>query len=293
MSNIMYMCRHQTKETDKDLITSLTFHTVFNMLNKYYNKLKPTHMVLAFDRPNWRKDYTESPKCVSGNIYKGDRNLKLTESEKELLKHFKESINIFEELCQYHTGMYTLSADKCEADDFIARFAQNYGDEHIVTILSSDKDYVQLLTSPNIKVMNPLKQQYRTLEEFDGNIELHNFMKHSRAGEDGIRCILPRVRKTRLQKAFDDPFEMVNLMQEKWHNENGKEFLVEELYKENCLLMDLTLQPDNIKKIMDDVIDDVMSNPNKLSIFHFKKFCGKYELSKLIKTVNYYKEMMI
>ena len=293
ISNIMHMCRHQnSNETDKNLITSLTFHVVFNMLKKYHRKLKPTHMILAFDKANWRKDYTQSTDCVSGKIYKGDRNQNLTQSEKELLKHFRDSIDIFEELMRNYTGIIVFSADKCEADDLIAGFCQKYGINDKITILSSDKDYVQLLTSPNVKLMNPLKEQYRTLEEYDYDVTWHKFFKEFRAGEDGIRCALPRVRSTRLKKAYKDPFEMVNLMQETWTDQNGKEFLVEDLYNENSLLMDLEKQPPWVRKIMDNTIMDAMANSNKFSHFHFLKFCGKYDLVKISKSIELYIPML-
>jgi len=287
ISNVAHMCRHQNKDADADTAAALTMHVMFQMIKKYYKKLGPTHLILAFDKHNWRKDYTQSDKCVSGKIYKGDRNQNLTKSEQASLDHFRESLDKFEELITKHTGIIVFSADGCEADDFIARFCQNYGTDHKVTILSSDKDYVQCLTNPKIKLMNPLQEKYRTLEDYNYDVDWHKFFKFIRANEDNIQCAFPRVRKTRLEKAYNDDFEMVNLLNEEWTNPDGKTFIVGELYKENCLLMDLSLQPDHIKELMDNVIEESLENPGRYSHFHFLAFCGKFELKNTAKFIDY------
>lgn len=290
ISNIAHMCKYQNKdianEPDQVIVNALTIHVMMNLIKKYYNKLRPTQIVLAFDKHNWRVDYTKSDKCVSGNIYKGDRYQNLTESEKEARQQFKEMLTSFEELFHKHTGIPVLAADGCEADDLIAFFVEKYGIDSNITILSSDKDYAQCLTSPNIKLLNPAGGKYRTLEEWDHDLNWHKFFKFIRAGEDGIKSAFPRVRKTRLLKAFNDDFEMANLLQEKFTDQNGKTFIVGELYKENCLLMDLSLQPDYIRDIMTETIESSMDNPGKYSHFHFQKFCGQYKLENIAKQLD-------
>lgn len=296
ISNIAHMCKYQNKdisnEPDLDIVNALTIHVMFNMLKKYYNKLRPTQLILAFDKHNWRVDYTKSDKCISGNIYKGDRYNKLTESEKIAREHFKEMLIAFEELCVKHTAIPTFAADGLEADDLIAGYAQKYGDVENITILSSDKDYAQCLTSPNIRLLNPAGGKYRTLEEWDYDIKWHKFFKFIRAGEDGIKSAFPRVRKTRLEKAFNDDFEMVNLLQETFTDHNGKKFVVGELYKENCLLMDLSLQPQDIRELMFETIENALESPGKYSHFHFLNFCGKFKLEKIAKQIDLFLPML-
>lgn len=285
ISNIVHMCRNRNGDTDDETSISLTIHVTLQMVKKYYNKLSPSHLILAIDKPNWRKDYTKSKDCISGKIYKGDRKQTLTESE-------IEGLNDFQNILRDHTGIITFSAYGCEADDFIGRFCQNYGNDNLITILSSDKDYVQCLTHPNIKLMNPLQEKYRTLENYDHDVIWHKFLKFIRAGEDGIQSAYPRVRETRLKKAYLDNFEMTNLLNETWTNKDGITFRVGDLYKENCLLMDLTLQPDYIKDLMDETISNALSNPGKYSSFHFIKFCGKYNLKNTVKYLEYLQPML-
>lgn len=81
-------------------------------------------------------------------------------------------------------------------------------------------------------------------------------------------------------------------MQETWTNQDGKEFLVEDLYNENCILMDLEKQPQFVKDIMFSTIDEALDNPGKFSHFHFLGFCGKYELKNITKFIDNFLPML-
>ena len=287
------MAWHVNDGQDDDVVAGMAVDVTLKMLNKYYKKFKPNEIILAYDRPNWRVDYTKTSKCVSGKLYKGDRALKLTESEKARLEIFKETLKDFEELVRAHTSIICFSADGCEADDLIAGFCQKYGEDIDITIVSSDKDYVQLLVNDNIKLMNPLTQKYRTLEEWDNSIEWNLFVKCIRAGEDNIQSAYPRVRLTKLKEAFNNPFTMTNIMKHEWkHPTNGKTYVVEKLFKENQYLMDLTKQPDHIKVAMEQAVDDGLENRSKFSLFHFVKWCQKHNLKKIVKDISYFKPML-
>jgi len=292
ISNIARMAWHVHDKEDDDVVAGMAIDVTLKMLNKYYNKFLPDEIILAYDRPNWRKDYTMSNKCVSGKLYKGDRELKLTQSEKVRLDIFRETIADFENLIREHSSVICLAADGCEADDLIAGFCQTYSEDIDITIISSDKDYVQCLTNNNVKLLNPMTQKYRTLEEWDDSIEWNLFVKCIRGGEDNIQSAYPRIFLKKLKIAFDDPYEMTNVMQHTWNHPNGKTFLVEDLFKENQLLMDLTKQPDHIKQIMADAIEHGLNNRSKFSLFKFVKWCGNHDLKKIVKDVSRYTDML-
>jgi len=292
ISNIARMAWHVNDGQPDDVVAGMAVDVTLKMLNKYYKKFKPHEIILAYDRPNWRVDYTKTPKCVSGKLYKGDRALKLTEKEKARLEIFKATLADFEELIKAHTSIICFSADGCEADDLIAGFCQKYGEDIDITIVSSDKDYVQLLVNDNIKLMNPLTQKYRTLEEWDNSIEWNLFVKCIRAGEDNIQSAYPRVRLTKLKEAFENPFTMTNIMKHEWKHPNGKKYVVEELFKENQYLMDLTKQPDHIKTAMFDAVEHGLDNRSKFSLFHFVKWCQKHNLKKIVQDIAYFKPML-
>ena len=109
---------------------------------------------------------------------------------------------------------------------------------------------------------------------------------------DNVQSAYPRVRKTRIMKAWNEPLERVNMMEETWTNQLGKTMLVKELFKENELLMDLAKQPQEWRDLMNHTIEENMVNPGKFSLFHFMRFLGKFEMHKVADNVTTYSEML-
>lgn len=58
---------------------------------------------------------------------------------------------------------HTLKVPKCEADDVIYVLSQTLPSTDNVIVHSSDSDYVQCMTAPNINVFNPYKGEYVSL----------------------------------------------------------------------------------------------------------------------------------
>ena len=85
---------------------------------------------------------------------------------------------------------------------------------------------------------------------------------------------------------------MVKLLKETWTNEKGEVMLVEDLYEENRLLIDLRCQPDNIRSRIDTTIQAAMESRRKFSYFHLMKFIGKYELHKIGDSIDQYLPML-
>ena len=94
-----------------------------------------------------------------------------------------------------------------------------------------------------------------------------------------------------MEKAFNDPYEMVNLLNEEWTHEE-RTFKVRDLFEENQLLMDLTMQPDNIKRKMIRTILDGMAQQKTFSYFHFMKFIGQYKLKKIAEQAELFVPML-
>ena len=170
---------------------------------------------------------------------------------------FFELIKAFEQLCREHTSLVCLSNPILEGDDLFAAYAQKYtaeGDE--VIGLSGDKDFVQLLKLPNFKLLNPDKLGAERNTNKDGTpIDADYFMfEKAFRGDagDNVMPAYPRVRATRLKKAYDDPYELTNIMNETWKfNEPStgqeREFRVGDLYEDNHVLMNLERQPDWVR----------------------------------------------
>lgn len=284
MSNLLYRTFFAHTTEDDTTIAGLASHSALVTLNKYFREHKPHKVVAAFDRTSWRKEYTASDECISKKPYKGNRRQGMTPSQKAKYELFCAHLNDFEKLIAENTTIISLAGAKLEADDLIAGFVQvqTLDETNEVVVISGDKDLIQLLRHPNVRVIDPATGKDRTLEDWEGDADYFMFLKCIRGDAgDNVQSALPKVRETRVKKAYTDAFERANLMNETWAGVDGREFVVKELYRENQLLMDLTMQPDDIQKLLVKNILDAQKNTGKFSYFHFMKFLGKYELKKV------------
>lgn len=301
ISNMLYRTFFANKEHDAQTGSGLACHTALTTLNKYFRKFKPHKVVMAFDRSSWRKAYTADKElCVSGKPYKGNRRQNMTPSEKEKFARFTKHLDEFEELMKKQTTVICLAGDGLEADDLIAGVIDMYPDDEVI-IVSADKDLIQLLRTDNISVIDPASGKDRRLEleeKYDGDVDYFMFEKCIRGDAgDNVQSAFPRVRKTRIQKAYTDPYERVNLMNETWSigapdDDDYKEFVVKELFEENKLLMDLQEQPPVIRDRMREVIEEAIDDPGSYSHFHFLRFLGKYELKEITKSIDNFVPML-
>lgn len=144
------------------------------------------------------------------------------------------------------TAAYTLAYTKAEADDIIGvwcRFSNTLN-----TIMSSDKDYLQLVDGRN-KLYYPSGRTYR--ETDDRHYDL--FLKCIRGDtSDKIRSVWSGIREKKLIKAWEDPLEMVNLMES--ITPSGKKF--KEVYILNKSIIDLSMIP---KKLEDGILNVIES----------------------------------
>ena len=277
------------REHPNEDLTGITHHTALVTLNKYYKQFKPHKVILAFDtKPYWREIYTQSDECISKQIYKGDRNNNLTKKQKKQLVLFQTHIKEFERLIRKHTSIICMASRFLEADDLAAGFVQRVSDEHEIILVSGDKDYIQLLRT-NVSLYEPGTGKKRTLDEWDNDVELFLFEKCIRGSEDNIMSAYPRVRKTRIRKAYTDHFERANLMNTTWSHPLTKQiFLVRDLFEENKLLMDLREQPEYVRTLIDNTITESINNPGTFSYFNFMRYLGKHELTRIIEGFDNY-----
>lgn len=295
ISNLLYRTFFAHHTEDDITIAGLATHSALLVLNKYYREHKPHKLVMAFDRQSWRKDYTASEESLTKKPYKGNRRQGMTPREKIKYDQFCKHLNEFECIIRDHTTVITLANESLEADDLIAGFVQMKTlepDNHI-TIISGDKDLIQLLGSRNVRLVDPASGKDRTLEEWNNDPEYFLFEKCLRGDiGDNVQSAYPRLRSTRIAKVYQNEFEKANLMNESWKGVDGTEYIVKHLFKENQILMDLRYQPDEIKlKIMTTILA-ALKNPGMFSYFHFMKFLGKYELKKVADQADQFVQML-
>lgn len=283
----VHSANQKIKTDDDELNAGLAMHMCFRTVLSHFKKHKPDQVAFAFEgRNNWRKEYTKSDACVSKRLYKGNRTYTASN------EIFFQLIDSFKNFLKLHTTALVLNADKVEGDDMIGGFVQRFAPSNDeIIILSGDKDFVQLLKHPNVRLINPDKGKERTCED-----PLYFMFEKCIRGDggDNVMTAYPRVRSTRIEKAFKDPFELANLMNDTWEvkdpetGEVVQSFVVKDLYEENKLLMDLEAQPQEIKDLIQDTITAAITERANFSYFHFMKFLGEYQLKAIAdESMNY------
>ena len=126
ISSMLYRTFFQNKNEDVVTNAGLAHHMALMSMRKFYNKFQPHKVVMTFDRPSWRKEYTLSEDCISGKKYKGNRRQKMTPKQQEKFAAFMTHIQEFEGLMRDHTNIICLSKEGLEADDLIAGFVEAY-----------------------------------------------------------------------------------------------------------------------------------------------------------------------
>lgn len=296
-SNLLYrnfFIYSKDKDADEILIGMCNL-VAFKSMRFYYNKYKPDNIIMVFDSHSWRKMYTSDlSACVTGKKYKGNRRQKISTSEAERLAVFDEHVNDFHDLLKTKTKILTLKAEYLEADDLIAGVVKHYPDDENI-IISADKDFIQLLRNPNVSLIDPLKNKPRTLDEWDGDADLFMFEKCIRGDtSDNVQSSYPRIRKTKIIEAYNDDFVRENIMKHTFeitamdsnNTPINESYVTEDLFEENELLMDLTMQPKIIKKIIKKNVKKCFKKDVKFDKFNFMRFCVKCGMENIIKDID-------
>lgn len=304
-SNMFFRARHVAfRASDPWEKIGYALHITLSSINKVVRQFNADHVIFALEGRSWRKDHYAP--------YKKNRAVAraaMTESEQEEDRLFWETYDSFTKYLSEKTNCSVIRYEQAEADDIIARWiALHPQDNH--TIVSSDTDFVQLV-SDNVDQYNGIVDERYTMQGiFDGkgkpvvdkktkqpksvpDPEWLLFEKCMRGDtSDNIFSAYPGVRtkgtknKVGLQEAFEDRhargFNWNNLMLQKWVDHHGVEHRVLDDYQRNRSLIDLTAQPDAIKSAVDDAIRNQISHKDIGQVgIRFMKFCGKYELTKI------------
>ena len=315
-ANTFFRARHvASRSSTLDEKIGMALHLTLASCNQMVRKFGIDHVVFCLEGRSWRKDYYEP--------YKKNRvvdTLSQTEAEVEENKMFWDTYEKFTTFLREKTNVSVLRDPKAEADDLIARFIHLHpDDEHF--IISSDTDYIQLLTD-KVKQYNGVTGQLITLEGyFDdkgrvvkdkktkepkllGDPQFILFEKCMRGdGTDNVFSAYPGVRtkgsknKVGLIEAYADRtkqgFDWNNMMLQRWVDHNGIEHRVRDDYERNRVLIDLTCQPDDVKLSVDTNIREGVRTTTIPQVgIHFMRFCGKYDLQKISEQAETYSKWL-
>lgn len=265
--------------SDEELV-GLTAHASIMSIFKYFNKLKPDFVVFAFEGGNlWRKEFTAEQRTALQ--YKANR------VRDPGMAHFYEMIDAFKATISAHTSICCLEVPGMEGDDVIAAYCQLYAsDDHKITIVSGDRDFIQLLKLPGVSLLDPGSGKYRNQpgdKDYAQDLDLWLFEKCIRGDMgDYVPSAYPRVRSTKIKEAFESDYVRVNFMNERWVDPTGVERRVGDLFLQNVALLNLYEQPEPYRTtLLEAVIRQVEDRSAKYSHFHFLRFLDKFKLVKL------------
>jgi hypothetical protein len=297
--NMFFRARHVAQRgASLDEKIGLAFHIMFNSIKKANNMFSGDHVVFCLEGRSWRKDVYEP--------YKKNRKVVLDKRspvEQEEDTYWWEAYNDFLDFLKEQTNSSAIRSSVAEADDVIALWIEAHKDSKYV-IVSTDSDFYQLI-NPTVSLYNGMTNQIVTANGFydekDNPVidkktnqpktapepEWLLFEKCIRGdSSDNVFTAFPKVRKTKIKEAFDDRhnqgFVWNNFMLSKWVDHNGNDMVVKDCYERNKQLVDLSQQPDEVKK---DIFTQIIEAQNSKAIeqvgVRFMKFCNKYSLEKL------------
>lgn len=278
-----------------DDLVGLSMHVSLQSIYKWYKKFKPDFIVFSFEGgTNWRKKYTADNSTVIRRQYKANR---VQDPE---MAHFYQLIDSFRELISKHTSICCICVPDMEGDDVIAAYCLlNASEDNHITIVSGDKDFIQLTKLPNVRLVDPDTGKQRNQpgdKDYQADIDYWLFLKCIRGDAgDNVPSAYPRVYEKRIKAAYEDDYVKLNFMNERWKDENLTEHRVGDLYAHNQVLMDLTAQPDEIKLRLYEQVE-LQSQPEALAIyshFHFLRFLGKFRLNKVAEEANKFTDLFM
>ena len=302
-ANTFFRARHVVRGSLDDKV-GMALHITLNGVKKAWTDFDADHVVFCLEGRSWRKDYYEP--------YKRNRQETrdaMTPAQAEEDKVFWEIFDEFKEFVTDKTNCTVLQNPVLEADDLIAGWIQNHpNDDHV--IISTDGDFAQLI-APNVRQYNGVSNTTITVEGYfddKGQPVVDKKTKQPKPApepqymlfekcmrgdtSDNVFSAYPGVRKkgtknkVGLLEAFADKqtkgYNWNNMMLQRWVDHEGVEHRVLDDFNRNRELIDLTAQPDDIKKVLDEsIVAQVQKVPISGVGIHFMKFCGKHDLKRI------------
>jgi 5'-3' exonuclease len=310
-ANTFFRARHVVRGNLEEKV-GLSLHTILTSIKKAWKDFDGKHVVFCLEGRSWRKDFYEPYKRQ-----RAEAKAALSPAEVEEDRVFWETFDHFKDFVRDMTNCTVLQNPQLEADDLIAGWIQNHPkDQHV--IISTDSDFAQLI-SPTVRQYNGVTGVTITHEGYFDELgrrvvdkktqqvkpapdpEWLLFEKCMRGDtSDNVFSAYPGVRtkgtktKVGLLEAYEDRkskgYNWNNLMLQRWLDHNGVEHKVIEDYQRNVTLCDLNAQPNNIKKIIDQTINEAKTANKEISQVGVRlmKFCGRFELNKISEQIQSY-----
>ncbi len=113
----------------------------------FVKNFKPDKFIIAVDSKSWRKKFYSE--------YKGNRDAQREASTVDFETFYPVMNQLVEDLKQILPNAIILKVDESEVDDIIAVLSKTTFKDDDVIIVSTDKDFRQLLQYKNVRIYNP------------------------------------------------------------------------------------------------------------------------------------------
>jgi len=303
--NLFFRAKHVGGGKDIDMRVGMAMHIMFNSVKKCWKDFDADHVVFCLEGRSWRKDFY-TPYKANRKVTMNKRSVREQEDDELFFESYDETIKYLDA----KSNCSVIQCPQAEADDLIATWIQTHpNDNHI--IISTDSDFHQLM-APNVKQYNGVTDQIVSLEGFvDAKTgkrvidkktgkekqlpdpEFILFEKCVRGDSaDNVFSAYPGARlkgtknKVGIQEAFEDRknggFNYNNFMLQRWTDHEEAEHRVKDDFERNRTLIDLTAQPEEIKNLCRQTIEQAVNKPRVQQVgIHFMKFCAKWNLVRL------------
>lgn len=255
MNNIAWIIRHASQLDSKKVEDYAVEYIAMSMIDLTCNVFKEnqgTGILCAYDSSNvWRK-----------TIYADYKNRDHDDIYHEAVR---DAVDLTKEFFDTVTNVSTAKVSFSEADDIIAVAVQENDADCENVIISSDKDFVQLLKNKGTSLYSPSQKTYRESEDPEYDL----FLKCVRGDRnDNIFSCYPRVRETKIQEAFSNPESYTDFMETSL--KSGEK--VGKLFELNQNLIDLEKQPANIReRIVDELKTPTQQNYTNKAALQFAR----------------------
>tara|TARA_R110001592_G_scaffold24664_1_gene94770 strand:- start:4900 stop:5898 length:999 start_codon:yes stop_codon:yes gene_type:complete len=314
--NMFFRAKHVGAGKDIDMKIGMAMHIMFNSFKKVWRDFNGSHVVFCLEGRSWRKDFYTP--------YKANRKVSMdqrTPTQMEDDELYFEAYNDMVEFFKDKTNVTVIRQPESEADDLIATWIQQHPDDNHI-IVSTDSDFYQLM-APNVMQYNGTTDQIVSLDGFvdakTGKRVIDKKTKEEKElpdpswilfekcvrgdSSDNVFSAYPGARKkgsknkTGMLEAYNDMatqgFNYNNFMLQRWVDHEEQEHRVIDDFERNKILIDLTLQPDDIKAKCKAVIEEAKAAPTVNNVgIHFMKFCAKHNLVRMSETPNDYAEIL-
>ncbi len=314
--NMFFRAKHVGGGKDIDMRVGMAMHIMFNSIKKVWRDFDGDHVVMCLEGRSWRKDFY-TPYKANRKVTMDKRSVKEQEDD-EL---FFESYNDLTEFLDKRTNCSVIQQPNAEADDLIATWIQQHPDDNHV-IVSTDSDFYQLL-APNVTQYNGTTDQIVSLEGFK-NAKTGEWVIDKKTNEvktpvvpewvlfekcvrgdsaDNVFSAYPGARlkgtknKTGITEAYEDRhtggYNFNNFMLQRWVDHEEQEHRVRDDFERNKILIDLTMQPDEVKEESKAIIEEAKKQDTKQQVgVYFMKFCAKWNLERMSQNPGDYAEFL-